>query len=119
MERLGEEGGGKAAGGRRRRKRRGSGQSPQHLHRLAVTFKAAERQGLPAYVTAQLARQKVSGAFTVGDNHTYAGYFNGPLQRDTAYDIWLVAFSDVDGVSLDDVLLFKKKKCIIYIFWFD
>jgi hypothetical protein len=72
---------------------------PARLHNLDVNFLRAEQENLPAYVTAQLARQKVSGAFTVGDNQTYEGYFNGPLQRDTAYDIWLVAFTDVDGVS--------------------
>ncbi|XP_076441135.1 receptor-type tyrosine-protein phosphatase T-like [Babylonia areolata] len=104
VERLGEEdeedGEGEADGekGRRRRRRRKRDPlPPSHLQRLDVTFDTAERLGLPAYVTAQLARQKVSGAFTVGDNHTYDGYFNGPLQRDTAYDIWLVAFSEVDG----------------------
>ena len=69
------------------------------LEQLDVSFAAAQRLGLPAYVTAQLARQRVGGAFTVGDNRTYEGYFNAPLERDTAYDIWLVAFSDVDGVS--------------------
>ncbi|KAL8611618.1 hypothetical protein ACOMHN_064739 [Nucella lapillus] len=80
-------------GAHRKRKRK----SLPHLQQLDVTFSMAEQLGLPAYVTAQLARHKVSGAFTVGDNHTYEGFFNAPLQRDTAYDIWLVAFSDVDG----------------------
>ena len=89
VERLGDKGGDGAS-----RKR----STPSHLQQLDVTFNTAERLGLPAYVTAQLARQKVSGAFTVGDNHTYDGYFNGPLQRDSSYDFWLVAFSDVDGV---------------------
>ena len=95
VERLGDKEG---KGARRKRN------PPRHLQQLDVTFNTAERLGLPAYVTAQLARQKVSGAFTVGDNHTYDGYFNGPLQRDAAYDIWLVAFSDVDGVRRDFLL---------------
>ncbi|XP_070194103.1 receptor-type tyrosine-protein phosphatase epsilon-like [Littorina saxatilis] len=78
-------------------RRRRSDDPPDQLRNLEVNFNTAERVGLPAYVAAQLARQKVSGAFTVGDNKTYDGYFNGPLQRNVAYDIWLVAFSDVDG----------------------
>ncbi|XP_076463157.1 receptor-type tyrosine-protein phosphatase T-like isoform X2 [Babylonia areolata] len=68
-----------------------------HLKHLNVTFGKAERLGLSAYVTAQLPSHEVSGSFTVGDNQTYEGFFNAPLQRDTAYDIWLVAFSEVDG----------------------
>ncbi|KAL8625683.1 hypothetical protein ACOMHN_043958 [Nucella lapillus] len=83
-------------GGRRRRKR-DTLDPPSDLQHLDVNFDTAERLGLSAYITAQLARQKVGGAFTVGDNNTYDGFFNGPLQKDTAYDIWLVAFSDVDG----------------------
>ncbi|PVD22956.1 hypothetical protein C0Q70_16216 [Pomacea canaliculata] len=71
--------------------------TPSHLHDLETNFQTAVRDGLSAYITAQLSRQQVGGAFTVGDNETYDGFFNGPLQRQASYDLWLVAFSSVDG----------------------
>lgn len=87
VERLGEKDSG-----------RGRREAPAYLRDLDLNYyQASQSTSQPAYVTAQLPRQQVSGAFTVGDNQTYEGFFNGPLQRDTAYDLWLVAFSSVDG----------------------
>ena len=56
---------------------------------------------LPGYTTAQLsATRDLTGtrAFVVGDNVTYGGYRNVPLNDDTAYVIYFVVAAAWDGV---------------------
>lgn len=62
-------------------------------------FFTAVRRGSKLYVAAQLQSQDVNGPFTVGDNGTYGGYYNAPLQQEREYTIWFGAYSTVDGVS--------------------
>lgn len=94
--------------------------TPSHLHDLETNFQTAVRDGLSAYITAQLSRQQVGGAFTVGDNETYDGFFNGPLQRQASYDLWLVAFSSVDGVCVFlDILTVTQSRWIFRTMWSD
>lgn len=73
-------------------------QVPQYLSELSRDFDTAAREGKSAYVTAQLLPRQFRGTFIVGDNRTYGGYFNGPLQQDQKYTIWLGAYSTIDGV---------------------
>ena len=59
----------------------------------------ARKNGETGYVAAQFEPHRLRGSFTVGDNKTYDGYFNGPLEKDKEYTFWLIAFSNIDGVS--------------------
>lgn len=52
------------------------------------------------YITAELEQHLFRGTFVVGDNGTYNGYFNGPLQQNQDYTIWLGAYSNIDGVCV-------------------
>ncbi|XP_035826839.1 receptor-type tyrosine-protein phosphatase alpha [Aplysia californica] len=76
-----------------RKKRR----APNYITELSRDFVSASKTGEKAYVTAQFPPHRLRGTFTVGDNRTYDGYFNGPLQQDQKYNLWLGAFSNVDG----------------------
>nr|KAG5710302.1 hypothetical protein BaRGS_009018 [Batillaria attramentaria] len=73
VERLGEK------TGRRRRR-----EAPAYLYDLDVNYYQAAQNPAPAYVTAQLPRQQVSGAFTVGDNQTYDGRRHVTSEREKA-----------------------------------
>lgn len=64
----------------------------------SVDFYTASRDGLNMYVTAQLSAD-ADGRFIVGDNKTYGGFTNVPLDPSEDYDIWLCAFAETDTVS--------------------
>ena len=49
--------------------------------RGASSYKASQ----DSYIAAEL--DKNSESFMVGDNRTYAGYYNPPLQKGATYDI--------------------------------
>ncbi|XP_071118953.1 receptor-type tyrosine-protein phosphatase mu-like isoform X3 [Haliotis cracherodii] len=72
--------------------------TPQHLN-IKDDYQRASRHGTRMYVAAQLERGAVNGKFVVGDNSTYGGFYNAPLQRDQTYNIWFGAFSVVDGTE--------------------
>lgn len=62
----------------------------------SVDFFTARKQGMSMYVTAQLDNEEAVGTFVVGDNKTYGGFHNAPLQPAVEYDIWLGAYAESD-----------------------
>uniref|UniRef100_A0A8D3CRU6 protein-tyrosine-phosphatase n=1 Tax=Scophthalmus maximus TaxID=52904 RepID=A0A8D3CRU6_SCOMX len=60
----------------------------------------AQAKGAPHYYTAELAPSSLPEAtpFTVGDNHTYNGYWNSPLDPTKNYLIYFQATSNFRGV---------------------
>ncbi|KAK3091539.1 hypothetical protein FSP39_020606 [Pinctada imbricata] len=60
-------------------------------------FQTAQTRGSSAYVAAQLQKDHAFKHFVVGDNQTYGGYYNAPLDTEQQYDVWYGAFSMVDG----------------------
>ena len=60
----------------------------------------AKMEGSRVYVAAQITQDKASGPFEVGDNKTYSGFYNAPLNPNKKYNIWFGAYSEVDGVSV-------------------
>ncbi len=62
-------------------------------------YTQAVREGLPCYVAAEIS--SITGKevqFVVGDNKTYGGYYNAPLEKGKAYDVWFGVAVTVDGV---------------------
>lgn len=61
----------------------------------------AQVKGSPHYYTAELAPSSLPEAtpFTVGDNHTYNGYWNSPLDPTKNYLIYFQATSNFRGVG--------------------
>uniref|UniRef100_A0A8C5CDP1 protein-tyrosine-phosphatase n=1 Tax=Gadus morhua TaxID=8049 RepID=A0A8C5CDP1_GADMO len=68
-------------------------------------------RGAPYYHTAELAPSSLPEAtpFTVGDNHTYNGYWNSPLDPTKNYLIYFQASSNFRGVRTGGGLLFIWK----------
>uniref|UniRef100_A0A8C2CMC2 protein-tyrosine-phosphatase n=1 Tax=Cyprinus carpio TaxID=7962 RepID=A0A8C2CMC2_CYPCA len=62
----------------------------------------AQARGAPHYYTAELPPSSLPEAtpFTVGDNHTYNGYWNSPLDPRKNYLIFFQAMSNFRGVSV-------------------
>lgn len=62
----------------------------------------AQAKGAPHYYTAELAPSSLPEAtpFTVGDNHTYNGYWNSPLDPTKNYLIYFQATSNFRGVRI-------------------
>lgn len=60
----------------------------------------AQAKGAPHYYTAELAPSSLPEAtpFTVGDNHTYNGYWNSPLDPTKNYLVYFQAASNFRGV---------------------
>ncbi|NIG58668.1 Receptor-type tyrosine-protein phosphatase U [Pontoporia blainvillei] len=67
---------------------------------VPLTFDAALARGLVHYFGAELAASSLPEAmpFTVGDNHTYRGFWNPPLEPRKAYLIYFQATSHLKGV---------------------
>uniref|UniRef100_A0AAQ4NX77 protein-tyrosine-phosphatase n=1 Tax=Gasterosteus aculeatus aculeatus TaxID=481459 RepID=A0AAQ4NX77_GASAC len=61
----------------------------------------AQARGTPHYYTAELAPSSLPEAtpFTVGDNHTYNGYWNSPLDPTKNYLVYFQATSNFRGVG--------------------
>lgn len=61
---------------------------------------SSQSRGAPHYYTAELAPSSLPEAtpFTVGDNHTYNGYWNSPLDPSKNYLIYFQATSNFRGV---------------------
>ncbi|KAK3787252.1 hypothetical protein RRG08_055974 [Elysia crispata] len=68
----------------------------------------ARKNGETAYVTAEFKPHRLRGSFTVGDNKTYNGYFNGPLEKELEYTFWLVAYSNIDGIQQSQLVKADK-----------
>ncbi|KAG7277181.1 hypothetical protein CRUP_021721, partial [Coryphaenoides rupestris] len=59
----------------------------QECFPLPMSHGEAQARGTPHYYTAELAPSSLpeAGPFTVGDNHTYSGYWNTPLDPRSSY----------------------------------
>uniref|UniRef100_A0A7N6AK88 protein-tyrosine-phosphatase n=1 Tax=Anabas testudineus TaxID=64144 RepID=A0A7N6AK88_ANATE len=75
----------------------------------------AQAKGAPHYYTAELAPSSLPEAtpFTVGDNHTYNGYWNSPLDPTKNYLIYFQATSNFRGVRT--MKLLTQSSCCFYV----
>uniref|UniRef100_A0A8C1KAL1 Receptor-type tyrosine-protein phosphatase U n=1 Tax=Cyprinus carpio TaxID=7962 RepID=A0A8C1KAL1_CYPCA len=73
----------------------------------------AQARGAPHYYTAELPPSSLPEAtpFTVGDNHTYNGYWNSPLDPRKNYLIYFQAMSNFRGVIVACTL----RECLHFI----
>uniref|UniRef100_S4RIU2 Uncharacterized protein n=1 Tax=Petromyzon marinus TaxID=7757 RepID=S4RIU2_PETMA len=60
-----------------------------------VSFRQARARRTPYYVSAELLPENLAGGrrFTIGDNHTYRGYWNAPLASSKVYAIYYQALA--------------------------
>ncbi|XP_029082860.1 receptor-type tyrosine-protein phosphatase U [Monodon monoceros] len=81
---------------------------------VPLTFDAALARGLVHYFGAELAASSLPEAmpFTVGDNHTYRGFWNPPLEPRKAYLIYFQATSHLKGETrLNCIRIARKAAC--------
>uniref|UniRef100_A0A8D2ZIF1 protein-tyrosine-phosphatase n=1 Tax=Scophthalmus maximus TaxID=52904 RepID=A0A8D2ZIF1_SCOMX len=73
----------------------------QECFPLPMSHGEAQARGTPHYYTAELPPSSLPEAspFTVGDNHTYSGYWNSPLDPRKSYLVYFQAMSNFRGVS--------------------
>uniref|UniRef100_A0A4W5LMT6 protein-tyrosine-phosphatase n=1 Tax=Hucho hucho TaxID=62062 RepID=A0A4W5LMT6_9TELE len=73
----------------------------QDCYPLPMSHGEAQARGTPHYYTAELPPSSLPEAspFTVGDNHTYNGYWNTPLDPRKSYLVYFQAISNFRGVS--------------------
>ncbi|CDQ98059.1 unnamed protein product [Oncorhynchus mykiss] len=73
----------------------------QDCYPLPMSHGEAQARGTPHYYTAELPPSSLLEAspFTVGDNHTYNGYWNTPLDPRKSYLVYFQAMSNFRGVS--------------------
>lgn len=71
----------------------------QECFPLPMSHGEAQARGTPHYYTAELPPSSLPEAFTVGDNHTYNGYWNTPLDPRKSYLVYFQAMSNFKGVS--------------------
>uniref|UniRef100_A0A8B9NRZ2 protein-tyrosine-phosphatase n=1 Tax=Accipiter nisus TaxID=211598 RepID=A0A8B9NRZ2_9AVES len=74
----------------------------QECFPVPLTFDDAVSRGSVHYFGAELPASSLTEAkpFTVGDNQTYSGYWNPPLEPKKAYLIYFQAMSNLKGVTL-------------------
>lgn len=79
----------------------------QECFPVPLTFDDAMSHGSVHYFGAELPASSLTEAkpFTVGDNQTYSGYWNPPLEPKKAYLIYFQAMSNLKGVSSCGTLL--------------
>uniref|UniRef100_A0A8C9JTH4 Receptor-type tyrosine-protein phosphatase U n=1 Tax=Panthera tigris altaica TaxID=74533 RepID=A0A8C9JTH4_PANTA len=97
---------------RPRRLRREPGS--QDCFPVPLTFDAALARGLVHYFGAELAASSLPEAmpFTVGDNQTYRGFWNPPLEPRKAYLIYFQATSHLKGETrLNCIRIARKAAC--------
>ena len=72
----------------------------QECFPLPMSHGEALARGTPHYYTAELPPSSLPEAspFTVGDNHTYNGYWNTPLEPRKSYLLYFQAMSNFRGV---------------------
>uniref|UniRef100_A0A8C4NQG6 protein-tyrosine-phosphatase n=1 Tax=Dicentrarchus labrax TaxID=13489 RepID=A0A8C4NQG6_DICLA len=73
----------------------------QECFPLPMSHGEAQARGTPHYYTAELPPSSLPepSPFTVGDNHTYNGYWNSPLDPRKSYLVYFQAMSNFRGVS--------------------
>uniref|UniRef100_A0A2R8ZAN0 Receptor-type tyrosine-protein phosphatase U n=1 Tax=Pan paniscus TaxID=9597 RepID=A0A2R8ZAN0_PANPA len=97
---------------RARRLRREPG--GQDCFPVPLTFEAALARGLVHYFGAELVASSLPEAmpFTVGDNQTYRGFWNPPLEPRKAYLIYFQAASHLKGETrLNCIRIARKAAC--------
>ena len=83
----------------RLRRRRESMSTPCGLsHSELVDHYRSQLFGVSCYVAAEMPKVTEGQLFVVGDNKTYGGYYNSPLDRGFVYHIWFGIVVTVDGV---------------------
>ncbi|KAE8288624.1 Receptor-type tyrosine-protein phosphatase U [Larimichthys crocea] len=73
-----------------------------------------QARGTPHYYTAELPPSSLPDAspFTVGDNHTYNGYWNSPLDPRKSYLVYFQAMSNFRGESrINCIRIARKAAC--------
>ncbi|OBS58899.1 hypothetical protein A6R68_09995, partial [Neotoma lepida] len=86
----------------------------QDCFSVPLTFETALARGLVHYVGAELAASSLLEAmpFTVGDNQTYRGFWNPPLEPRKAYLIYFQAASHLKGETrLNCIRIARKAAC--------
>ncbi|KAJ7424598.1 receptor-type tyrosine-protein phosphatase U [Willisornis vidua] len=86
----------------------------QECFPVPLTFDAAVSRGSVHYFGAELPASSLTEAkpFTVGDNQTYSGYWNPPLEPKKAYLIYFQAMSNLKGETrLNCVRIARKAAC--------
>ncbi|XP_029818871.1 receptor-type tyrosine-protein phosphatase U [Manacus vitellinus] len=81
---------------------------------VPLTFDDAVSRGSVHYFGAELPASSLTEAkpFTVGDNQTYSGYWNPPLEPKKAYLIYFQAMSNLKGETrLNCVRIARKAAC--------
>ena len=67
-------------------------------------------------MTGVLGDRDLTNEFVVGDNQTYGGFHNVPLQKDRHYNMWFGVVVVVDGVRLLGSSVFTNitSVCLFY-----
>uniref|UniRef100_A0A672HT86 protein-tyrosine-phosphatase n=1 Tax=Salarias fasciatus TaxID=181472 RepID=A0A672HT86_SALFA len=78
---------------------------------LPMSHGEAQARGTPHYYTAELPPSSLPEAspFTVGDNHTYNGYWNSPLDPRKSYLVYFQAMSNFRGESRINCIRIARK----------
>nr|XP_046182495.1 LOW QUALITY PROTEIN: receptor-type tyrosine-protein phosphatase U-like [Oncorhynchus gorbuscha] len=98
---------------RRRRRRRELG-SGSDCFPVPASQVEAQSKGTPHYYTAELPPSSLPEAtpFTVGDNHTYNGYWNTPLDPSKNYLVFFQAISNFRGETrMNCIRIARKAAC--------
>uniref|UniRef100_A0A672UXL5 protein-tyrosine-phosphatase n=1 Tax=Strigops habroptila TaxID=2489341 RepID=A0A672UXL5_STRHB len=92
----------------------------QECFPVPLTFDDAMSRGSVHYFGAELPASSLTEAkpFTVGDNQTYSGYWNPPLEPKKAYLIYFQAMSNLKGETrLNCVRIARKGESSLSIWW--
>uniref|UniRef100_A0A8D3EES8 protein-tyrosine-phosphatase n=1 Tax=Scophthalmus maximus TaxID=52904 RepID=A0A8D3EES8_SCOMX len=83
----------------------------QECFPLPMSHGEAQARGTPHYYTAELPPSSLPEAspFTVGDNHTYSGYWNSPLDPRKSYLVYFQAMSNFRGESRINCIRIARK----------
>ncbi|XP_064408324.1 receptor-type tyrosine-protein phosphatase U isoform X2 [Latimeria chalumnae] len=78
---------------------------------VALTYDDAVSKGATHYYSAELLPSSLPEAspFTVGDNQTYSGYWNPPLEPKKAYLIYFQAMSNLKGETRTNCVRIARK----------
>lgn len=81
----------------------------QECFPIPLTFEAALARGLVHYFGAELVASSLPEAmpFTVGDNQTYRGFWNPPLEPRKSYLIYFQAASHLKGVRTRSIMCWR------------
>uniref|UniRef100_A0A4W5LM21 protein-tyrosine-phosphatase n=1 Tax=Hucho hucho TaxID=62062 RepID=A0A4W5LM21_9TELE len=83
----------------------------QDCYPLPMSHGEAQARGTPHYYTAELPPSSLPEAspFTVGDNHTYNGYWNTPLDPRKSYLVYFQAISNFRGETRINCIRIARK----------